>query len=146
MVLIGVLDFLFGKAAALLLPRAVLFIDVVSEIVKNEMEFSRHKQHLFKLDDIRMAKFSQRFDLPKLQTFLPVLVLLLHLLYGDDFAGFGVYCFEDRAECAVTQHFYYLVFLHLTIVMREMQFGFHGDWKIYAGLGAKIGEIGNYWH
>lgn len=61
-----------------------------------------------------MTEFPERFDLSELETLLPIFIFLLHFFDGDDFVGFGVDCFEDCTEGTVSQHFYDLIFLHLT--------------------------------
>lgn len=48
-----------------------------------------------------MVEFSKGLDLAKLDAFIPVCVFLLHLLYGHDFAGFGVGGLVNSTESAV---------------------------------------------
>lgn len=59
-----------------------------------------------------MIQFSKRFNLSKLNAFIPISVFLLHFFDSHDFSSLNITGFVDSTEGPISQCFYSLVLLH----------------------------------
>lgn len=108
-----ILDFSFGEGLSFFFHFGIDFVKIVVEVLENHVELLRNQKNFFQFDDVAVVQFSQRFNLPQLDAFVPTRILLLHLLDRHHLSRLDIGCLIHCPEGTISQGLYRLILLHI---------------------------------